>query len=232
VRCAVLAMLALYTVLLAPRASWGQAEPRELAAIPPMGRVDYDVIRRGETIGTHSVLFQHQGRLLKIATQTDIEVELLGLTLYRFHYRAEEEWLDGRLMRLISRTNDDGEMLTANLARDGNQIRGTCNGTVLSLSAEILPISTWHPDFVRQSVVLDQYECAIRSITSVDDGIEPISIGKQKIAARHYAISGELQRDIWYGPDGQTALVGLPTSDGSEIAFVIRLQPAPQFVSK
>jgi hypothetical protein len=42
------------------------------------------------------------------------------------------------------------------------------------------------------------------------------------VAARHYAVTGELQRDVWYGPDWQIVQVLFPAKDGSEIAFVMR----------
>jgi hypothetical protein len=217
------AALVLCTLLAVPRAwSQGQSEPRQLAAVPSAGRFDYEVIREGEKIGTHSVTFRHEGRHLAIATRTDIAIEQLGITLYRFHYEAEEDWVDGRLTRLTSRTDDDGETLTANLARAGGRIRGTCNDVALNLPADLLPISVWHPDFVRQSVILDQYKCVERSVRATDDGIEPIFAGAQTVAARHYAVTGELQRDVWYGPDGQTLQVRFPAKDGSEIAFVMQ----------
>jgi hypothetical protein len=219
---AFVAALVLCTLLAAPRAWSRQSEPRQLAAIPSAGRIDYDVIRGGEKIGAHSVMFQHEGRHLAIMTRTDIAVELLGITLYRFHYEAEEDWVDGRLTRLTSRTDSDGETLTVNLAKASGRIRGACNGIALDLPADLLPISVWHPDFVRQSVILDQYKCVERNVRATDEGIEPVVAGAQNVAARHYALTGELQRDVWYGPDGQAIQVLFPAKDGSEIAFVMR----------
>ena len=221
--CASAAVLVLCTLLAAPRAwSQGPSEPRQLAAVPSAGRLDYEVIREGEKIGTHSVTFRHEGRHLAIATRTDIAIEPLGITLYRFHYEAEEDWVDGRLTRLTSRTDDDGERLTVNLARAGGRIRGACNGVVLDLPVDLLPISVRHPDFVRQSVILDQYNCVERKVRATDHGIEPIFAGAQSVAARHHAVTGELQRDVWYGLGGQTVKVLFPAKDGSEIAFVMR----------
>ncbi len=120
--CASVAVLVLCTVRCAEGfGRQGPSEPRQLAAIPSAGRLDYEVIREGEKIGAHSVMFRHEGRHLAIATRTDIAIEPLGITLYRFHYEAEEDWVDGRLTRLTSRTDDDGERLTVNLARAGGQ---------------------------------------------------------------------------------------------------------------
>jgi len=209
--------------------SQGQSEPKQFAAIPPAGRIDYDVIRDGEKIGAHLVMFRHESRYLSIATRTDIAVRLLSITLYRFHYEAQEDWIDGRLTRLTSRTDSGGKTLTVNLARIGDRIRGACNGMLLDLPAGLLPISMWHPDFVHQSVIFDQYRCMERSVRATDDGIEPIPVGGQNVAARHYAVTGQLQRDVWYGPDGQIVQVVFPAQDGSELAFVVRdpSQPPP-----
>jgi hypothetical protein len=214
--------------LFAPGA-WSQEErePLQLSALPSTGRVDYEVIRKGEKIGTHSVVFRHDGRDLEVATWTDIAVKLLGVTLYRFRYQAEESWIDGQLTRLTSRTDNDGEPLTVNLAKTGDRIRGTCNGIPLDLPADTIPISVWHPDFIRQSVILDQYKCAAQKVRTADRGTEFIPAGQKSVKARHYALSGDVRRDVWYGPDGQTLQVLFPAKDGSKIAFVMRPSPPP-----
>ena len=226
IRCVLAGSLALATLLAAPEAR--PEEPSglpQLASLPPTGRFDYDVIREGDRIGTHSVVFRRDGRNLAIATRTDIAVTLLGITLYRFRYEAEEAWVDGRLNRLTSRTDNDGEALTVDLAKSAGRLRGTCNGKALDVPAGLLLISPWHPDFVRQSVILDQYQCAARKVRATDRGIESVSAGTQKIVARHYAVTGELQRDLWYGPAGQTVQARMPAKDGSEVTLVMRTPP-------
>jgi hypothetical protein len=229
-RCAVAATLAL-CALAAGSGAWarGDNQPSELSALPSTGRFDYEVIREGERIGSHSVVFRHEGHRLAIATRTDIAVEMLGITLFRFRYEAEEEWVDGQLSRLASRTDNDGERLAVDLARADGRLRGACNGMVLDLPADLLPISVWHPDFVRRSVIFDQYKCVTRRVRATDHGVESIFAGAQNVAARRYAVTGELRREIWYGPEGQTVRVLFPAKDGSEIAFVMRTpgQPSP-----
>lgn len=225
-----LSAAAVLGALIVSPAAWPQeaSKPLQLSALPSTGRFDYEVIRKGQKIGTHSVVFRHSNRDLTVATRTDIAVKLLGVTLYRFRYQAEESWIDGRLARLVSRTDNDGEQLTANLTQAAGRLRGTCNGAPLDLPAETIPISVWHPDFVRQSVILDQYKCAARKVTTADRGIELIRAGPRSVKARHYALSGDVRRDVWYGPDGQTLQVMFPAKDGSKIAFVMRPSPRQQ----
>jgi hypothetical protein len=222
-QCVFAASLLLGTLLVAPKA-WPEEPrgPRQLAALPSSGRFEYDVIREGDRIGTHSVMFRRKGGDLTVATRTDIKVRLLGITLYRFYYQAEENWVDGRLTRLASRTDNDGEILTVALAKASGRIRGTCNGIFLDMPADLLPISVWHPDFVRKSVIFDQYRCVERKVRVTDHGNKPVSAGLQGVRGRHYGLAGELQRDVWYGPDGQPVRVVFPANDDSEVAFVMR----------
>lgn len=165
-----------------------QSDPKQPTAIPSTGRLDYDVSRKGEKIGTHSVTFRHDGRHVTIATRTGISVRLLGITLYRFHYEAFEEWADDRLSLLTSRTDNNGKILTVRLARVGTRIRGTCNGIALDVPADRLPISVWHPDFVHQSIILDQYKCVEQTIRTTDEGIESIFAGSRSVTTplRYY----------------------------------------------
>jgi hypothetical protein len=192
-----------------------------LAAIPSAGRLDYEVVREAEKIGAHSVMFQREGPRLSIATHTDISVEFLGITVYRFRYDAEEVWIDGQLMRLTSRTNNDGERLEVDIAVTNGRLRGSCNGTTLDVSAGLLPVSVWHPDIIRRSVLLDQYKCVQRRVQTADHGTEPILANGQRLTARHYAMTGQLRRDFWFGPDGQPIQVRFPAKDGSEITFFL-----------
>jgi Family of unknown function (DUF6134) len=216
-------------MLLDPTLAWsdGESTPRLIAAIPSAGRWDYDVIRSTEKIGEHSVTFRRQGDLLTVATRTNISIEVLGITLFRYHYDAREEWVDGRLVRLTSRTDDDGEDLDVDLAVTNGRLRGTCNGTALDLPASILPVAVWHPDIIRRSVLLDQYKCVERRVQISDRGVEAIVAKGQALQTQHYTMTGQLERDLWYGPDGQTVQVQFPAKDGSEITFVLLRSSEP-----
>jgi len=232
VRCALLIVLVFCTLVVAP-AAWSQGEyqPWQLASIPSVGRFDYEVIREGEKIGTHSVAFRHDGRHLTISTQTDIAVALLGITLYRFHYEAEEDWFDGRLTRLTSQTDKDGVRLDVDLGLSRGRIHGTCNGTTLDLPADLLPASAWHPNVVHVSTLFDQYNCVERQVHAVDLGIESTFVNGLELTSRHYVISGQLRRDIWYGLQGQPVQVRFPAKDGSDIIFVLLVPSARPIVA-
>ena len=86
----------------------------------------------------------------------------------------------------------------------------------------MIPASLWRPDTVRQSVLLDPIKGRDRQVTITDKGIEKVNIRGQALETHHYAMTGQIVRDIWYGPDGQIVQVRFPAKDGSQIQVVLR----------
>jgi co-chaperonin GroES (HSP10) len=193
----------------------------ELAAFPPAGRLDYTVLREGDKIGMQRVEFLRQGDKLTVRTHADIAVTLLGITVYQFKHEAEEQWQDGQLVALTSRTDDDGKDRQVDLHVDGKRLRGIYNGTAVDLPP-LIPASLWHPDTVRQSTLLDQIRARTRQIQIVDKGEENVLVKGRTVSAHHYSMTGEIKREIWYGPGGQVVQVTFPAKDGSEIKLVLR----------
>jgi hypothetical protein len=193
-----------------------------LAEFPPAGRLDYQVIRDGDDIGTQSVEFIRKDDSLTVRTRVNIVVTMLGIPVYRFTHAAEEQWQNGRLVGFNSKSNDDGEPRDVVLKLDGDRLRGTYNGRTLDLPATIIPASLWHPDTVNQTVLLDPIKGRDRQVAVVDKGQESVKVRGEPVSAHRYAMTGQIIRDIWYGPDGQIVQVRLPGKDGSQIQLVLR----------
>jgi hypothetical protein len=193
-----------------------------LATFPPAGRLDYEVIRDGDDIGTQSVEFIRKDDGLTVRTRVNIVVTILGIPVYRFTHAAEEQWLNGRLVGFASKSNDDGEPRDVVLKLEGDRLRGTYNGRAIEFPASIIPASLWHPETVNQTVLLDPIKGRNRQVTVVDKGQESVKVRGQPVSAHRYAMSGQIIRDIWYGPDGQIVQVRFPGKDGSQIAVVLR----------
>jgi uncharacterized protein DUF6134 len=193
-----------------------------LASFPPVGQLDYEVTREGDDIGTQTVEFVRAGDQLTVRTHVDITVTTLGITLFHFIHVAEEQWQGGRLMRLTSQTDDDGRPRKVDLRLDGNRLRGTYNGQAVDYAADLIPASLWHPETVHQTVLLDPIKGRDRQVTIADKGEEPLKVRGQTVMAHHYSMTGQINREIWYGPDGQIVQVRFPAKDGSLITVALR----------
>jgi len=194
----------------------------ELAAFPQPGKLTYAVTRDGNQIGSQVVVFQRNGDSLVVHTTVKIEVSLLGITIYRFAHTAEEEWKGGELARLTSRTDDDGDDRVIDLELQDGKLKGTYNGQAKEFPLGMIPASFWHPDTVNQTQLLDQVKARYRKITVKDLGTEKIKIRGQQIEAHRYSVTGQLKRELWYGPDGRLEKLQFPGKDGSEIVVILR----------
>jgi len=199
------------------------AEPRvELAAFPQPGKLTYAVMRDGDRIGSQIVEFQRNGDQLLVLTSVKIEVSLLGITIYRFVHRSEEEWKAGELARLSTNTDDDGDKRVVDLRLVDGKLKGNYNGQAKEFPLGMIPASFWHPDSMKQTRLLDQVKGRNRQITVKDLGTETITAQGKQLRAHHYSVTGQIKREVWYGPDGRLEKLQFVGKDGSEIEMVLR----------
>jgi hypothetical protein len=177
------------------------------------------VLRHGNVIGEHLFTFSRRGDDFVVEVAIDIAVDLLGITLFRFTHRAEEVWRDGWLQSLVSATDDDGTLWRLQSERSDDALRGTVNDVGFDVSGFVIPASLWHRDTPRTQVLFGTIDGRTKVINSETLGEEEVRAGGRKVAARHYRLSGELERDVWYGDDCGIAQVTFPARDGSLITL-------------
>lgn len=205
-----------------PPATAADAARVELAAFPQPGKLTYAIMRDGDQIGTQVTTFQRNGDSLTVHNAVQIEVSLLGITIYRFVHSADEEWKSGALARLTSKTDDDGDKRVVDLKLVDGKLMGTYNGQTKEFPTGVIPASLWHPDTVKQTQLLDQVKARYRQVKIKDVGLETITIRGEKIQAHHYSMTGQIKRELWYGLDGRLEKMEFPGKDGSEILVVLR----------
>jgi hypothetical protein len=189
---------------------------------PPAGTITYDVWREGAKIGTHSVDFQRDGDKLTVRTKIRIEVKLLFVTIYRFEHDAEEDWVDGKLMRFAAKTDDNGTDRDVLLERMGEELRGHYNAEQALLPGDLIVCSLWNPATPDQSMMIEPTKGRAKAVTIIDRGMETVQVGARSVQAHHYSITGDLRREVWYGPDGEVVQAGYRVKDGSLLTFKLR----------
>lgn len=189
---------------------------------PPSGTLVYDVIRDRAVVGSNEVVFEHAGDRLVVRTTLDIVVSVLFIPIYRFTHRAEEVWLDGTLESFHATTDDDGKPRDVVLARDGDKLSGFYNGDPIEFPGDLIPGSLWHPATIDQSALLETTKGRMRAVSVIDRGMETVKLPSGAEPAHHFSISGELQREVWYGADGQILQASFPARDGSIVTLRLR----------
>lgn len=211
-----LLLAALLLVGIAPaRAGWHDA-------MPPAGRIDYAISRGGTPVGKQRVEFIHNADGLIVRTHIRITVTFLSMTIYRFEHDAVETWAKGRLTNFVSHSNDDGKDRDVEMAAEGDRLVGIYNGKPADVPGDIVPASLWHPGTVSASLLLDPIKGRARQVQVVDRGEEEAIVAGQPLRARHYSLTGEIEREIWYDTDGRLVQVEFKAGDGSDIKLELQ----------
>lgn len=182
----------------------------------------FDVLRHGNVIGEHVFTFSQDGQGFIVEVAIDIAVGVLGITLFRFTHRAEEVWRGGRLQSLVTTTDDDGTPWRVEARRRDGALRGRVNGDNVELPGDAIPASLWHRDTTTAPALLDTIDGRMKAVTSQALGEEAVPVGGTEATARRFRLTGQLQRDVWYGGDCSIARVTFPARDGSEITLARR----------
>lgn len=175
-------------------------------SVPASGRLTFDVIRKGKDIGDYTVTFRGKGGDLDVDLRTDVKVKVpvIGVSAYTFRQQSTETWRGGKLAALSSKTDD--------------------NGTPHSISVgatPLIPASLWSADLLAARQVLNTINGGTDTISVQKLGTESVATGSGSVKAAHYAVSGGLNRELWYA-DGKLVHVRFKADDGSVIDYALR----------
>ena len=173
------------------------------ASQPPSGQLDFDVMRNGADIGDHRFIFSGSPARLRVQVETDIHVQvpLIHANLYTFTQRSTEAWQGGHLAKLMSTTDDNGTPHRISVG-----------------ASQIPPASLWSVDTTEATSLLNTIDGSVMRIKVSDLGAGRAAGGT--VSGEHYRISGDLEREVWYGADGLLAGMTMTAQDGSQVTYV------------
>jgi len=188
--------------------------------------LEYTVHRDGKTIGTHSYTISDKGDETLVEVTTDIKVKVLFVTAYKFIHASKEIWRNDQLVSLNSTTNDDGT--PKELSIQANSGKLIINSKVKDqdrrqhADTPMVPASLWTPNIVTQNAVLNTLDGTVMNITVEDLGTDRVEAAGASVSAQHYAITGELTRELWFNAANELVRVRFPDKTGTEIIYALR----------
>lgn len=198
-----------------------------LAAVPGNGRIEFDVLRDGKTpMGSHSLRFEQRGEELHVFVEIDLEVKLAFVTLFSYAHRNHEVWKDGRLIAIETETDDDGESYFVRGTASAEGFRVETKDGVEILPADVYPTSYWQYATVERDELLDTQRGNLVDVATQALRQETISIDGVPIEATHYRMSGDLDLELWYAPNGEWVKIAF-AARGTDVVYD-REQASPQ----
>lgn len=213
-------MLSSFRILFTALIVAGSAVPPARADAPTA--LDFTILRNGDEVGRHTVKFQGTADGLKVTIDTAVVVTVFSIPVYRFEHHDEELWRNAALAALSSNTNDDGTLHRLNVAADPSGLAVTGDDKPSRLSPSTLPASLWNAATVRQGALMNTLDGHVMTVSIEDLGDDTVSVRGQPRAARHYALSGDLSRELWYDADGTLVQVRFKAKDDSDLRYVLK----------
>lgn len=185
-------------------------------------RIEFDILRDGDTIGRQTLTFKKENGDLTVGVLTDIQVDMLFVTVYRYRYEAVMHWHEGRLQDMAATTNDDGKVSQVAAKFDGQRTVVTGPGGRFEAPSAVFPGEHWDIEEIRQSALLNGVTGRLDPFTVADQGAETIDTLAGKRAAHRYVFSGAVTLTSWYDADGRWIGLRFKARDGSTIDYVCR----------
>ncbi len=179
-----------------------------------------DIRREGSVIGQHVIAFnQHDGRW-QVDIASEVAIKLAFITVFRFTYRSDETWTDGRLTTLLADTDDDGERTRVAGVAQGDALKISGSGGDWIAPRGSFATSHWQRPATGPGIVINTLTGKRNDVVVTDQGEETVQTGVGPIRARRLNYAGELELDSWYEADGRWLGMRFKGRDGSFIEYI------------
>jgi hypothetical protein len=189
-----------------------------LSSIKSLGHVDhyanfnyleYELFRNDKLIGYHKYDFKRVGQDLSVVSEVSFNIRKLGVDLYKYFAKSEENYTKGVFQSYTSKTkqnkkdryvNINIDQNNSNLIIDGSSYKGTT-------SNKFIVGTWWNHEIVKAKAQISGISGRIIEQTVTFIGKEEVKIGNKTYKTLHFNFkssdnslpeSKKLNTDIWY----------------------------------
>ncbi len=176
----------------------------------------FAVIRDGDEIGEHTLTLSTRGDVQEMRIYILIEVFVIGIRAYVYEHRNTEIWRAGRLERMTTTTNNDGDEEFCSVERVGDQLR--IDGTTFSglVSDDRAPTSYWR-------------KAELPWFSSQTGKQLRLTANKNSTGrGERWRVTGNFNVTLDYDADGEWRGCEFPSSGGETIRYR-QVDPGPRF---
>ena len=160
---------------------------------------DFRVFMNDAPIGYHRFSLTGQGDARELKSETRLEVKFLFVTAYHYVHDAVEDWHGDCLVRLVARTDDNGQHSRVQAVSSGDGVVVATATTQERLSGCVMSFAYWNPQMLRQSRLLNPQTGKFEMVNVAALGEQTIRVRGVAVAAKHYRLTGPKQPiDLWY----------------------------------
>jgi hypothetical protein len=189
--------------------------------VPPDGRLLFNLIRHGSTIGQETVTFQPDGPKLTVTVDVSIRVTLAMIPVFRLHHHETETWQDGRLLSFAATTVKNGSKFYAQGWQNGHTFmaRGSSRPNAYVAPPDALPTSQWNHAMLTGPMISTE-NGKLMDPTVTDRGLTEVALADgTRVQARHFNARGDLRFDTFFSDSWEWVGLSFPAPDGSVVTY-------------
>jgi hypothetical protein len=154
-------------------------------------------------VGRHVITFACAGDELIVETRIAGEARLLMIPIFRREARYREVWRGDRLIAFDSWFNDNGEIYEVKARAEGERtiIEGR-RGRIVA-PATVVSNHPWNFAVLDRPLLFDTQRGRLQEVRVTPAGEDVISVAGAGVRALKYLMTGDLQRELWYGQGGE-----------------------------
>jgi hypothetical protein len=171
--------------------------------------LEYELFRNNSSIGYHKFNFNRSGKNLSIISEVSFKITKLGVDLYKYFAKSEENYINGVFKSFSSKTkqnkkdryvNIKTDLKKDHLIIDGSSYKGKAN-------KELIVGTWWNHEIIKAKAQISGISGRIIDQTVTFKGKEEIKIGNKiyktlrfnfKSADETLPDNKKLNTDIWY----------------------------------
>ncbi len=180
---------------------------------------EYEVLRKGSKIGTHTISFDKTDEGLRVTAETKMKVKLLFVTVFKYEYVSEELWCGDDLLKVETRVNDNGEKLHTLAVNEGGRFIASTENKSYELPSDFYPTNHWNQGVVGTNKVFNTITGEIDSVAYQRAGemVVETKLGEKPVTK--FAVQGDLEINSFYDKAGNWSGMAFEHPDGSQIEF-------------
>jgi len=181
----------------------------------------YQVFRDGKEIGQHALTFSRADKELTITVDSNLAVKILGVTVYRYRYTAEEVWSGGELVSVSSNIKDNRKALqTIKALNRGSYWTIEKKGVERTTSSPEYSTNHWHPGALLASRVYHPLHGRVYGGNARPFGWERVVSEDGVVrSARKFRYSEGFKAVVWYDEQWRWLKLEFAADDGSRIVY-------------
>jgi hypothetical protein len=174
--------------------------------------LEYELFRNNKLIGYHKYDFNRDGENLSIISEVSFKITKLGVDLYRYFAKSNENYERGIFKSYSSKTKQNKKNRFVNINYNEDEGNLTIDGSSYKGKAnkEFIVGTWWNHEIVKAKAQISGISGRIIEQTVTFIGKEEITIGDKSYKTLHFNFkssdetlpeSKKLNTDIWYEED-------------------------------